>query len=584
MTDEFFQCVEKDKDFFLYWRSDKKEISQKVLEEQCSNIAAEYNKLYLVDDIEATFYVKKIKSKELLKLLALRNWEMGEPGILYWDRISKYNMLDNTDFKYAGTNPCGEEPLPAGGSCLLGSINLAAFVKNSFIETSVVDFKELEECTKKAVRILNDVLLEGLPLHPLQEQRESVHDWRQIGLGITGLGDMLIRMRLRYGSHESLNLVEMVMKTIATTAVLESLEMAKEFGCYPKCGKEKLIHSSFIKNLNLPSSTLKEIQEYGLYNSQLLTIAPTGSISSLFRVSSGAEPLFDFTFFRKTITLNDKETIHKVDMLVAEEYSKMFPNIVKPEYFITAEQIPYKERIAMQSTLQKYIDASISSTLNIKESSTVDTVYNIYLEAWKQGLKGCTVWRNNCKREGILTKTINNNSNSIIPSHTPVRPKELPADFHLIKYKGEQFTVAVGLLDDKPYEIFAFKMNIIVHNIGTHKGKIIRNGSDNYSFVSDYMTINNLAIELENMEEKANTIYPSLALRNGISIGEICKTMKKLDDNIASFSASIIRVLRKYEAPKELEEKCPKCGSKVIREGGCKHCSNAECSWSACGD
>lgn len=108
MTDEFFQCVEKDKDFFLYWRSDKKEISQKVLEEQCSNIATEYNKLYLVDDVEATFYIKKIKSKELLKLLALRNWEMGEPGILYWDRISKYNMLDNTDFKYAGVNPCAK--------------------------------------------------------------------------------------------------------------------------------------------------------------------------------------------------------------------------------------------------------------------------------------------------------------------------------------------------------------------------------------------------------------------------------------------------------------------------------------------
>lgn len=581
MSDEFFQCVEKDEDFFLYWRSDQKNMSQEVLFKQYSSIVTEYNKLYAIDDEEVIFYVKKVKAKELLKLLALRNWEMGEPGILYWDRISNYNILSNTDFEYAGVNPCAEEPLPAGGSCLLGSLNLSAFVKDSFTDDACIDYKSLEHCTKTAIRALNDVLIEGVQLHPLEEQRRSVSDWRQIGLGITGYGDMLIRLTYKYGSKEAISITEKLMKMIATWSVQESLSMAKEYGCYPKCEKEKLVHSAFISNLELDSTTIEKIIKYGLYNSQLLTIPPAGTISSLFNVSSGAEPNYDFKYYRKTVTLNDKETVYTIDTKIAQEYNKLYPNTLKPAYFIKAEQVEYNKRIATQSILQKYIDASISSTLNIKESSTVEDVYNIYIEAHKMGLKGCTVWRDNCKRAGILTKTINTNTKGIIPSKAPERPKELPADFHLIKYKGDQFTVVVGLLEGKPYEIFAYKNNIIVHNIPNHKGKIVRNGSDDYSFISEHLKITNLAEELANMEEKANTVYPSQLLRYGVPVDAITKTMTKLDDNIASFSSCIRRILSTYEEIKESNEKCPDCGEPLIKEGGCTHCNS--CGYSKCG-
>lgn len=720
MTDEFFECVERDDDFYLYWNKDKKKISQKTLKSSYSNIP--YNELITVDNGDDNIlYVKKIKAKEVLQLLALRNWEMGEPGILYWDRISKYNMLSNTDFEYAGVNPCvigstliltkeygykeigtlagtkvtvwngyqwseveikhtgtnqhvnkitfsngstitctdyhkfllkdgrritvtelkvgdmlpkynmpdveeplenikvesiedagiadnvycmnepynhtfianglltgncAEEPLPAGGSCLLGSLNLAAFVKDCFTETAHIDVDDLMKTVQIAISALNDVLIEGLPLHPLQEQRDSVADWRQIGLGITGLGDMLIRLGVTYGSESSLEVVDDVMKIIATTAVVESLRMAREFGCYPKCEKEKLVESSFIKNLELTQSIKDEITKYGLYNSQLLTIAPAGSISSILSVSSGGEPNFDLKFYRTTKSLDNKDVTYEVTASTVLEYQELYPKTQLPEYFIIAEQIDFKDRIKMQSVLQKYIDASISSTLNIREEASVDEVYNIYMEGWKKGLKGCTIWRNNCKREGILTKEKPKEDNVKVngDNNAEKRPKQLEADFHTIKHKGVQYTIAVGLLHDRPYEIFAYKNNIMINNLpDIHKGVITKIGKDHYQFKSEHVVIDNLVQAALLAEERRLALTTSAELRHLMPLKCIIKTLKKMDDNIASFPQSISRVLSKY-LPKQTEtvsEACPECGSELIREGGCIQCRH--CGWSKCG-
>ena len=351
---------------------------------------------------------KVVKAKEIFMLLAKRNWEMAEPGILYWDRISDYNMLNlDSSFKYVGTNPCAEEPLPAYGACLLGSINLAEFVKYPFTDKAIIDYENLERTTSIAVRALNDVLVEGIPLHPLKGQQQCAHDWRQIGLGTMGLGDMLIKLSITYGSKRSLEIINEVFQSIAVISVLTSLDLAKEIGHYPMCNKEALVNSSFIQALNLPTSVLNDIKTFGLANSQLLTCAPTGSIGTMLQVSTGVEPNYAFSYMRRTLSLNDGETYYSVDADIVKQF-KEITNIEKlPEYFISSQELNPIDRIKVQATLQKWIDASISSTINLPNSTTVEEVANIYYQAWKYGLKGVTIWRDGCQRQGILSTSEN---------------------------------------------------------------------------------------------------------------------------------------------------------------------------------
>lgn len=377
MTDAFMKAAENNEDFKLHFT--------------------------LEDGSEV---VKIINAREIFMLLALRNWEMAEPGILYWDRISNYNLMQNTGFKYAGTNPCGEQPLPAGGSCLLGSINLSAFVGNPFTEHAYIDFQGLSEAVEIAVRALNDVLIEGLPLHPLQEQRDTVRDWHQIGLGTLGLGDLLIKLGIKYGSHESLLIIQTIYRDIAQTAIKTSLIQAQEKGAFPACTEETrkaIVKSDFVKSLMLPESLLEEIENYGLYNSQILTCAPTGTIGSMLQVSTGVEPNFAFSYNRRTVSLNNEETTYNVEAKIVKDYKKATGAETLPDYFVASADIDYHDRIKVQAMLQQYIDASISSTVNLPYETTVEQVADLYMEAWKHGLKGVTIFRDGCKRQGILT-------------------------------------------------------------------------------------------------------------------------------------------------------------------------------------
>lgn len=377
VTDAFMKAVEQNSDFKLHFTME--------------------------DGSEIT---KVINAREVFMLLAQRNWEMAEPGILYWDRITNYNLLQDTDFQYVGLNPCGEEPLPAGGSCLLGSINLSEFVVDPYTDDAHVDYVGLMDAVEIAVRALNDVLMEGLPLHPLQEQRDSVRDWRQIGLGTLGLGDMLIKLGIKYGSPESLEQIDELYRNIAYKAIITSLNLASEKGAFPKCDgriKRAIIHSDFIKSVDLSYSALAAIEEYGLYNSQLLTCAPTGTIGTMLQVSTGVEPNFAFSYNRRTVSLNNTETTYKVDAKIVREYKKTTGKNELPDYFVSSADIDYRDRIKVQAMLQKYIDASISSTVNLPNSATVEDVADLYMQAWKNGLKGITIWRDGCKRAGILT-------------------------------------------------------------------------------------------------------------------------------------------------------------------------------------
>lgn len=541
----------------------------------------EHNKLYLVGDN----YIKKVRAKQLFKQLSDNNWNYAEPGILNWDKIEGYNLLSaDTEFNYAGVNPCAEEPLPAGGSCLLGSINLSSYVTNN----KTFDLVSFSKDVQLAVRALNDVLDEGLILHPLDIQKSTVADYRQIGLGIFGYADMLIKMQFRYGSEEANTVTEIIGQSLIKNALLASSLLAKEKGAYNKFNLEAVLNSEFFNthinkyiqldsNYCLDKEIYDNIVKYGLRNSQLLTIAPTGTLSTLWNCSGGLEPIFAKVYNRTTKSLHGKDTVYKVYPKVIQEYlekeNKTLDNT--DNWIVSSEDIDYMDRIKVQATWQKYIDASISSTINLPKDTTKEDVYNIYIEAWKQGLKGVTIFRSGCERIAILNTTDTPN----ISSKYIKRPKELEADYYQIKVKGETFIVLVGLMNNKPYEIFTFRP-IKPVNIPQHKGKIIKVKKMHYKFDSPQIQIENLQLANENIEERAATLYTSMLLRHNADLKYIIKTAKKVNENITSFSAAMCRVLYKYLDIEVLEEKCPDCGGTIIRESGCCKCS--DCGWSRC--
>ena len=371
ITDDFMKAVKNDEDWELYFKTEHEEIK------------------------------KIVKAKDIFKLLCKNNWDYAEPGILFWDRIKNYNILsEDEDFSYAGVNPCAEEPLPDGGSCLLGALNLSAYVENKEF-----NFDLFKEDICKAVKGLNEVLDQGLPLHPLAIQRETVRDYRQIGLGVMGIADMLIKMEIKYDTNEALKLCDTIGYTLTNTALKSSALLAKEYGAYPKYDKHSILSSDFVLQ-NAESDTYELIIKYGLRNSQLLTIAPTGSISTMIEVSGGIEPIFSFSYTRKTESLHGEDKYYKVYTKIVKEY--MEENNLKeeeelPDFFVNAQTIDPFKRVEMQGIWQTSIDASISSTINLPNEATVEDVEKLYMYAWETGCKGLTIYRDGCARSGVLT-------------------------------------------------------------------------------------------------------------------------------------------------------------------------------------
>lgn len=348
---------------------------------------------------------KRVNARELFRRITETNWDYAEPGALFWDRITGWNLLSNTkEFSYAGVNPCAEEPLPAGGSCLLGSVNLAQFVENPFTDEAFFDFDGFKLCVQASVKALNEVLEEGLPLHPLPEQRESVAQWRQIGLGIMGLADALIKLGLTYGEEDAVKMCDKIGFAMADTAIAASAKLAKEQGAFPQCKVEEIMETPYFL-ANTTEKTRELVRKHGLRNSQLLTIAPTGTLSTMLGISGGIEPVYANYYERKTESLHGTDVYYKVYTKIVESYMKehnLTDDKQLPDYFVTAMTLDYRQRIDMQSIWQRHIDASISSTVNVPESFTVEETESLYMYAFEQGLKGITIFRDGCKRIGIL--------------------------------------------------------------------------------------------------------------------------------------------------------------------------------------
>ena len=279
-------------------------------------------------------------------------------------------------------------------------------MKNPFTKDAEFDLEKFSEAVRVGVIYLNEVLDENMNLHPLKEQREVSKNLRQIGLGILGLSDAFIKLGIRYGSEESIRLIDKIGHKMINEALKTSALLAKENGTFPLYKKVAVLSSPFLISV-AEEETMDLIKKHGLRNSQILTIPPTGSVSTLIGASNGIEPMFQISYTRKTESLGEGDTYYKVYTPIVREYMDKngdYNEDSLPDYFITADKLDYKERINVQSAWQKYIDASISSTVNVPNNFTVDDVFDLYLYAWKMGLKGITIYRDGCQRGGILIK------------------------------------------------------------------------------------------------------------------------------------------------------------------------------------
>lgn len=595
-------CDHPDIEEFITIKSDLNKITKANLSIRVTDKfmqAVDYDTTYTLSYVREETGEKierKIRARELFDKFCYMNWDYAEPAFLFWDRINSYNLLSEDDaFEYAGVNPCAEEPLPSGGSCLLGSLNLAAFVETINGQPQF-NMDEFRKAVVIAVYGLNDVLDEGLSLHPLSVQRDSVRDWRQIGLGIMGLADMLIKLGVTYGNKESLKICDDIGWNLANEALSTSMTIAKNKGAYPMFS-DKVWESEFYKNHIGISAPLR--------NSQLLTIAPTGTLSTMLGISGGIEPIFANYYTRKTESLHGEDKEYKIFTPIAWEYLQSHgygeDETKLPNYFVTSAEIAYRDRINMQAIWQTHIDASISSTVNLPNSATIDDVKDLYMYAWECGLKGITVFRDGCKRLGILTT---DDSDDSVDYLTDLRRGDIiNVDDDLLGYKRK---IINGCGD--------FSEQIFFDDIS---GEPLEN----------FIAMGDGGGCARNLEAISRLI--SLCLRGGIDVSEIIKQLKKVhacpsyrarkiqqgDTSIGTSCPSAIgyaiedlceKINNRLFDTEELadedmptlwyedwykdsnseiedlhsEPTCPECGEPIVFEGGCNICKS--CGWSKC--
>ena len=530
--------------------------------------------------------------EDVIQHIAHNNWDWAEPGILYWDTIRDYNMLNKfEDFEYAGVNPCAEEPLPAGGSCLLGALNLSAFVEAPFSKTPAFNLPEFKSAVRIAIRALNDVLDEGLLLHPLTEQQESVRDWRQIGLGIMGFGDMLLMLGYNYDSQNALKMIKLIGETLVQTGLDESCKLAQEKGAFPKCDGDKLLDSNFIKwhyeNKTIKKDLADRIHTFGLRNSQLFTIAPTGSISTMLGVTGGVEPIFATHYTRKTESLHGEEKYYDVyTPIIQYMLDNKIIDKLQVKTIATAQNINPFDRVQVQGKWQEYIDASISSTVNLVEEVDEETIAKLYVAAWECGCKGLTVYRAGCKKEGVLTVDKPKEEKPPTSSENTIQIPIVDTDINNCTAHGTKIMTGCGSLWITAY--FHNETGQLCH-IFLDKGS---KGGCN-SFMIGLSRLISLAgkkgATIDEIVDQLNSVpaCPSYATRTATkgdtSPGKCCPSaianaLKQLNNN---FVINHIFEQHPIEEPKENNKpKCPICGKDLAHTGGCITCF--DCGWSRC--
>lgn len=565
--------------------------------------------------VESRNIVGKIKAKTIWDTIINSAWLMAEPGLLFWDDIINYNAVDcygDVGFETVSTNPCSELPLCYNDSCRLLLLNLFSYVSNPFTDNAKFDHKLFYEHSKVAQRLMDDIIdlelekiecilqkiVEDPEKNTIKEEeynlwcgiKKKCIDGRRTGLGITALGDTLAALGFKYDEDNALIAVDAIFKNLKLAALESSCNIAEELGPFAVWNWNKEKESMFLLQVKLENPELYDrISKYGRRNIGHLTVAPTGSMSILTQTTSGVEPLFRLNPYirRKKVNPGDKNA--KVDFVDQngdswQNFDVYHPRVAQwmkvnknnnledsPWFGCCAEDIDWQQRIKLQGVIQRHIDHAISSTINLPETVTESEVSTIYMEAWKNRLKGVTVYRNNC-RTGVLVDKVE-------PKQNKKRPKKLSCDIYHPVVKGNRYYVAVGLTEEgKVYEVFAGNNGI---NHDTNKGYIQRIKNGKYTLISDNeIIVENLCDQCGD-EEEAIARLASISLRNQVDIQSVVDQLEKTKGHLSGFTKAITRVLKKYipEGSKSTE-KCPDCFSHLVYSEGCKRCPG--CGWSKC--
>lgn len=572
-------CTHPDIEEFIDIKKDldkvtKANISVKVSDEFMESVIKDENYVLHYETEHGDKIKKEISAKKIFEKICFNNWDMGEPGLLFESQIKKWNLTSGyKDYKITSTNPCGEQPLSENSSCLLCSINLSEFVINPFTDKADFDYEGLKKAIPIIVEAMNEVLDENITRLPLKEQQEMSYNWRQIGIGVMGVADTFIKLGVKYGSGDSIFISEEIGRIFINECVKASALLAKEYGTFPKYDYDSLSESLLYKNI-IDDGVKELVYKYGMRNCSLTSIAPCGSIGTMLGTSTGIEPNFRFSYIRKTESLGEKEEKYfEVNSLIKKEYEKVIKNAERlPNYFIESQDIDYLDRIAIQSVWQKYIDTGISSTINLPKEATPKDIMNIYINAWKNGLKGVTVFRDGCRRMGILTTEKHEETQELVRSEW----KSCAKDTYYVK---RNLSIGCGKL--KLFIGYSPKEQAIqdLYIIKCGSGGCTRNLQ---ALAISMSAVLRLGGTLSNLEkafsgiDPCNSFITARAKGRELSKGSYCGAVILNEVNV---------FLKELQNTQEVEENisenvCPICGAEVNFTGGCITCQS--CGWSKC--
>lgn len=499
IQDEFMRAVEADGEYELRYETDKARVR------------------------------RTIRARDLWKELITGARDHAEPGVIFWDTVQRWSTSEYNGMGVVTTNPCSEIPLEPYGNCILSNVNLAQFVLDEFSERASVDWQALERALRYTVRFLDNVLDYNADKHPLPEQREASLRSRRIGTGFTGLGDMLIKMGLRYDTERAVAFVEAMFDRIKNVVYDESASLAAEKGVFPAFDREQHLRGAFLQTL-VPE-VLARIREVGLRNVALLTVPPVGSGAALAGVTSGIEPIFDLSYTRRSESLS-QDTFRVYHPLV-RDYMDRFglrDESDLPEVFVTAHRIRPEMRVHMQAAIQRHIDHSISSTVNLPEGAAFEDVEQVYFLAWKMGLKGITVY---CEgsREGVLITEAKTQQQSqgaiVVPAAEPARggvttrprPKVTQGRTERIETPRGRAYVTVNEDEYGPCEVFVESLDVEAEAIGRLSSVCLRSGVDPREVIEQLWRVASREVALDRTAEgtvvRVSTIAQAVALALG---------------------------------------------------------------------